>query len=113
MINVVDESGVASQLTAKDYYNQVGGRDGLLGEYVYNATNITLRELSIGYVLPSLSNIFDSVKLSLIANNLFFIFKDAPFDPSIASSTGPGLQGVDIFGQPTTRSIGLNINVNF
>ena len=54
MINVVDESGVASQLTAKDYYNQVGGRDGLLGEYVYNATNITLRELSIGYVLPSL-----------------------------------------------------------
>jgi len=24
-----------------------------------------------------------------------------------------GLQGVDIYGQPSTRSIGLNINVNF
>ena len=86
----------------------------MLGEYVYNATNITLRELSIGYVLPSLSNeSLNLLELSLIANNLFFIFKDAPFDPNIASSTGTGLQGVDIFGQPTTRSIGLNINVNF
>jgi hypothetical protein len=53
------------------------------------------------------------MRLSVIANNLFFIYKDAPFDPNIASSTGIGLQGVDIYGQPSTRSIGLNINVNF
>jgi len=53
------------------------------------------------------------MRLSLIANNLFFIYKEAPFDPNIASSTGNGLQGVDIYGQPSTRSVGLNINVNF
>jgi hypothetical protein len=72
-----------------------------------------LRELSFGWTLPTFSNYFDSIKLSLIANNLFFIYKEAPFDPNIASSTGIGLQGVDIYGQPSTRSLGLSINVNF
>ena len=113
MINVVDQNGIESQLTTKNYYNQIGGRDGLLGEYVYDATNISLRELSIGYTFPEIHHSFESIKLSLIGNNLFFIYKDAPFDPNIASSTGTGLQGVDIFGQPSTRSIGLNININF
>lgn len=113
MINVVTTGGTSAQMTAQDYYTKTGGRAGLLGEYVYDATNVSLRELSISYTLPKVSDFFESIKLSLIANNLFFIYKDAPFDPNIASSTGIGLQGVDIYGQPSTRSIGLNINVNF
>jgi hypothetical protein len=100
-------------MTAQDYYTKTGGRAGLLGEYVYDATNVSLRELSLGWTLPTVSNYFESIKVSLIANNLFFIYKEAPFDPNIASSTGIGLQGVDIYGQPSTRSLGLSINVNF
>lgn len=113
MINVVTTTGAPAQMTAQDYYTKTGGRAGLLGEYVYDATNISLRELAIAYTLPNPGKFFESVRLSLIANNLFFIHKDAPFDPNIAASTGIGLQGVDIYGQPSTRSIGLNINVNF
>ncbi|AUC13883.1 hypothetical protein BTO06_01365 [Tenacibaculum sp. SZ-18] len=112
-INVVDENGVASQITAQEYYNAIGGRDGMLGEYVYDATNVSLRELSIGYKLPIKSDFFESIRLSLIANNLFFLYKEAPFDPNITASTGLGLQGVDIFNQPSTRSLGLNVNINF
>jgi len=113
MINVVDSNGAGKQMSAQDYYLKTGGRAGLLGEYVYSATNVSLREVSLGYNVQSKNSIFDSMRLSLIANNLFFIYKDAPFDPNIASSTGIGLQGVDIYGQPSTRSIGLNINVKF
>ena len=113
MIDVVDTNGAEKQMTAQDYYLKTGGRAGLLGEYVYDATNISLRELSIGYNLNFEDKFINNLKLSLIANNLFFIYKDAPFDPNIASSTGIGLQGVDIYGQPSTRSIGLNININF
>ncbi|MGY0426162.1 MAG: SusC/RagA family TonB-linked outer membrane protein, partial [Polaribacter sp.] len=113
MINVVDTNGNPEQPTAQKYYTKVAGRAGLLGEYVYDATNITLREISLGYKLPVLSKFFESMKVSLIANNLFFLYKKAPFDPNIASSTGIGLQGVDVYGQPSTRSIGLNININF
>lgn len=113
MINVVDESGTPSQITAQAYYNKIGGRAGVLGEYVYDATNVSLREVAIGYKLPVKSNLFESIKLSLIANNLFFLYKEAPFDPNIAASTGLGLQGVDIYNQPSTRSIGFNVNINF
>ncbi|MFT4848627.1 MAG: TonB-linked SusC/RagA family outer membrane protein [Sediminicola sp.] len=113
MIDVVDTNGNSLQMTAQDYYTKTGGRAGLLGEYVYDATNVSLRELSVGWTIPTVTDYFDSLTLSLIANNLLFIYKDAPFDPNIASSTGIGLQGVDIYGQPSTRSIGLSINVNF
>ena len=113
MINVVDINGAAKQMSAQDYYLKTGGRAGLLGEYVYDATNVSLREVSLGYNLKFQKSFVDNMRLSVIANNLFFIYKDAPFDPNIASSTGIGLQGVDIYGQPSTRSIGLNINVNF
>ncbi|WP_194767682.1 SusC/RagA family TonB-linked outer membrane protein [Tamlana sp. I1] len=113
MVNVVDQNGVDAQITAQDYYNAVGGRAGMLGEYVYDATNVSLRELSVGYKLQLQDSAIENVNFSLIANNLFFFYKKAPFDPNITSSTGMGLQGVDIYNQPSTRSIGLNININF
>jgi len=103
-----------STMDAKLYYTQVGGRAGITGEYVYDATNVSVRELSIGYNFSAKKLPFiQTASVSLIARNLFFIYKDAPFDPNIALSTGEGLQGVDIYGLPSTRSIGLNLNVTF
>lgn len=115
-INAVRASdGVAvTSMDAKSYYTQVGGRAGITGEYVYSATNVSLREVSIGYNFNRKAIPFvNTASISLIARNLFFIYKDAPFDPNIALSTGQGLQGVDIYGSPSTRSIGLNLNVTF
>ncbi|MDR7372259.1 SusC/RagA family TonB-linked outer membrane protein [Flavobacterium aquidurense] len=101
-------------MDAKSYYTQVGGRAGITGEYVYSATNVSVREVSIGYNFnPKTIPFINTASVSLIARNLFFIYKDAPFDPNIALSTGQGLQGVDIYGLPSTRSIGLNLNVTF
>ncbi|MFB3388271.1 SusC/RagA family TonB-linked outer membrane protein [Flavobacterium sp. LAR06] len=103
-----------STMDAQLYYTQVGGRAGITGEYVYDATNVSVRELSLGYNFSTKKLPFiQSASVSLIARNLFFIYKDAPFDPNIALSTGEGLQGVDIYGLPSTRSIGLNLNVTF
>jgi len=113
MVDVVDTDGNSLQMTAQDYYLKTGGRAGMLGEYVYDATNVSLREFSVGYNLNFKESVVKNLRLSLIANNLFFFYKNAPFDPNIAASTGNGLQGVDIYGQPSTRSVGLNLNVNF
>jgi TonB-linked SusC/RagA family outer membrane protein len=115
-VNAVRASdGVAvTNIPAQSYYSQVGGRAGITGEYIYNATNVSVREVSIGYNFnPKALPFIQSASISLIARNLFFIYKDAPFDPNIALSTGQGLQGVDIYGLPSTRSIGLNLNVTF
>lgn len=114
-INAVMPDGTpVTTMDAKQYYKTVGGRDGITGEYVYKATNVSVREVSIGYTFnPKKLPVFQTASISLIARNLFFIYKDAPFDPNIALSTGEGLQGVDIYGLPSTRSIGLNLNVTF
>ena len=45
MIDVVTTTGSATQMSAQDYFTETGGRAGLLGEYVYSATNVSLREV--------------------------------------------------------------------
>lgn len=115
-INAVYPNGNAysGKYPAESYYKQVGGRAGATGEYVYDATNVSLREVSVGYTFNTKKIPFlQSASLSLIARNLGFIYKDAPFDPNISLSTGEGLQGIDVYGMPSTRSIGLNLNVTF
>jgi hypothetical protein len=101
-------------MDAEKYYKAVGGIDKATGEYMYSATNVNVREVAIGYTFKTKSIPFiQSANLSLIARNLFFIYKDAPFDPNVSLSSGETLQGVDLFGMPSTRSIGLNLNVTF
>jgi hypothetical protein len=53
------------------------------------------------------------VRLSLIAGNLLYLSKKAPYDPEITMSTGNGMSGVDVFSQPTTRNIGAQLNISF
>lgn len=101
----------------EQFYNLVGGRDGITEYYVYDATNIRLRELAIGYSLPSKVLIRQSfikgLDVSLVGRNLFFLMNNAPYDPDATLSVGNDLQGVDVFGMPTTRSLGFNIKLKF
>jgi outer membrane receptor protein involved in Fe transport len=101
-------------ITPKNYYSVVGGANGDLSEYVYNATNVRLQELSVGYTLPR--KWFDnkmSIKLSLVGRNLWMIYNKAPFDPESTGSTGTYMQGMDYFMQPSLRNYGFNVNIQF
>lgn len=100
-------------IPAETFYTAVGGRAGISEYYMYDATNIRLRELSVGYKLPSKSKIIKDMRLSLVARNLFFIKKEAPYDPELSMSTGNGLQGIDVFSLPATRSMGLSFRCSF
>ena len=99
------------------FYTIVGGRDGITENYIYDATNIRLRELSLGYTLPAKLfvhvPVIKGADISLIGRNLFFFKNDAPYDPDGTLSVGNGLQGIDVFGMPSTRSFGFNVKVNF
>ena len=100
-----------SKIPAEAFYTTVGGRAGITEYYMYKADNIRLQELAIGYHL-NVKNIFiKDVQLTLVGKNLFFFSKKAPFDPETSMSTGNGLQGVDVFGLPPVRSIGLNLKM--
>ncbi|MDR0938050.1 MAG: SusC/RagA family TonB-linked outer membrane protein [Mediterranea sp.] len=99
------------------FYNVVGGRDGVTEHYIYDATNIRLRELSLGYTFPKklLANtkVIKGASLSLVGRNLFFLTNKAPYDPDGTLSVGNGLQGIHAFGMPSSRSFGFNLKVNF
>ena len=102
---------------AQKYYTTVGSTSYNTAydnsQYVYNATNFRLRELSLGYTFRNLLGTGNHLTLSLIGRNLFFFYKDAPMDPDVSIGTGNGMQGIDIFSLPTSRSFGLNIKLNF
>ena len=82
-----------------------------------SATYIRLRELSLGYTFPKRllekTKVFQDVQLSFVGRNLFFFHKSAPFDPDAVLSTGNDNQGIDVFGMPTTRSLGFNVKFTF
>lgn len=99
------------------YSNIVGGRNGVTEYYMYDATNIRLRELSLSYQFPKAwmekSGFIKDIQVSFVGRNLFFLYKDAPFDPDAVLSTGNENQGIDVFGMPTTRSLGFNLKFTF
>lgn len=112
--NGTDITGTYSgKLPAELFYTSVGGRAGITEYYMYDATTIRWRELSLGYRLPVKSKFIKSASLSLIGRNLFFFYKKAPFDPEISMSTGNGVQGIDVAGLPSTRSLGLSLRCSF
>lgn len=104
-----------TKVDAKAYYDNISGRNGVASQYTYSATNIRLREVSLGYTLPGrlFDNKVKNISIAVLARNLFFIKNNAPFDPDAALSTANGFQGIDIFNLPTIRSVGFKISAQF
>ncbi|WP_255412698.1 SusC/RagA family TonB-linked outer membrane protein [Elizabethkingia sp. YR214] len=113
--NAVYENGTSytGKTNAQEYYTKVGGRDPLTEAYMYSATTIRLRQASASYTFKLNSKYLEDATLSLIGTNLFFFYKKAPFDPEQVSGVNPGGVGIDIYGLPLTRSIGLSVKLNF
>lgn len=102
-------------IDAQTYYTNQGGRAGILGQYVYSATNIRLQEFSFGYTIPGavFHNSIKGITITAVGRNLFFFTNKAPFDPQLGYSTDNGSQGFDMFNLPTVRSLGINLSAQF
>jgi outer membrane receptor protein involved in Fe transport len=104
-------------INPRNYWQFVGGRGNPVGEqWVYDATNIRLRQATLNYKLPAslfTKSFIQSINVSLYGRNLFFFKNDAPFDPEVSLNSVLGGQGIDFYSLPTTRSYGFNVNVNF
>jgi TonB-linked SusC/RagA family outer membrane protein len=103
-----------TSISAQDYW---GAASAVGSEYVYDQSNARLRELSLSYRFPR--SILDktfikSASISFTGRNLFFLWKKVDnFDPESSYSTNNFSQGVLFYALPTTRSVGLSLNVNF
>ncbi len=111
-----DNGGIpvnTGMISAENYYSVVGGDNPIWSEYIYSATNVRLQEAHISYTLPRSIVGKMGVTLGLTASNLFMIYNKAPFDPESTASTGTYYQGFDYFMQPSLRSLGFSVKVNF
>jgi TonB-linked SusC/RagA family outer membrane protein len=103
-----------SSITGQQYWQSYSG---IAENYIYDQTNIRLREFSLSYNLPSklIQNAgLNSASIGLIGRNLFFFYKKADdIDPEATLGTALSAQGISLNNVPTIRSVGLNINLKF
>ena len=85
-------------------------------ENIYSSDYMRLRQLSIGYNVPSSmleGSFISDANVSLIGRNLFLLSNSSEnIDPESSYSAGNAV-GLERAGMPVPRTIGLNINLKF
>jgi TonB-linked SusC/RagA family outer membrane protein len=101
---------------AQDYWQGLANNN-IAEAFIYDASFIKLREVSLGYTFPQSilgkQRFVKGLNVSLIARNLWTILKYTDnIDPETSINNTNG-QGLELNGYPATRSIGLNVNIKF
>jgi len=103
-----------SRITAQQYWGSVSG---IGSEYVYDQTNVRLREASLIWNVPNAflgEGFVKSASVGVVARNLFFLYKEVDnFDPELSYSTSSFSQGILYNPLPSSRSLGFNVNLKF
>jgi len=98
-------------VNSQAYWSVVGG---INEASIRDASFVRLRELSLGYSLPSSmlqKTLFKSIRISLVGSNLWLISSHSEgIDPE-SSYTTSNAQGLELGSVPATRSYGFNINI--
>lgn len=98
------------EVPARNYYEAIGAAQ---YDCIYDATNLRIRELSLGYTFYNLFGPSKNLSVSAIARNLGFIYKKSPVDPDISVTAANAAGGIESFSLPTTRSFGINLKMTF
>lgn len=103
-------------ITSQQFYETVGGAEGVAEEFTYDGTYVKMREMSLGWTLPAQwikKTPLKGVKFSVVGRDLFFFKKNTPGNPEGAFSRSDYAQAFEISSMPPTRSFGFNLNVKF
>jgi TonB-linked SusC/RagA family outer membrane protein len=117
IMNGVQADGTVNtvRVSAVNYGTQ-GYRYNPNSRFVYDASYIKLRELSLTYNIPAKSlakSFLTGANFSLVGSNLWIIKKNLPYaDPESGLSSG-NLQGYQCGVLPTTKIMGFNIELKF
>jgi TonB-linked SusC/RagA family outer membrane protein len=99
-------------MTAEQYWSKLATID---SEWVYDKSEMNLRELTLGYSLPSsvLKNTrIKGASLSLVGRNLATFGSKLNGVPPFAYTTS-NQQGAEAFSSPRTATLGFNLKVQF
>lgn len=104
--------------TAMDTYNNATGSvKAPSAHFIYDASYIKLREVSLTYSFPKVSLLdkikVEAMKLSLVGSNLWIIHKNLPFSDPEANLSSGNVQGYQEGVLPSTQNLGLNLQIQF
>jgi hypothetical protein len=101
---------------AGDDYRPLGYATQPNKAFVYDASYVKLREVVLTYSLPDKvlsKTAIKGLSFSLVGSNLWIIMKNLPYaDPESSQSSG-NVQGWQSGVMPSTRNIGLTVNLQF
>lgn len=106
-------------VTHQNYWERIGstGNYGLPEVFTYDATNIRLRNITLGYTFnrAMLKKMpFQRLNLSATCNNVWMIHYNLPgIDPESVSATNTNATGFENGAAPTSRSFTFNVTVGF
>lgn len=120
VIRQSDGSYVQNQtpVTLQKYYQALGtGRAGISEAYIYDATNIRLRNVSLTYSFPSSllkKTPIQRLKLGVSVNNVWMIKSNLNgIDPESVYATSTNATGMENASAPTSRTYLFNVTLGF
>ena len=109
-----------NKVTTQQDWNAVAGTGNMgIGEAnIYSASNIRLRNVSLGYNVPSSilakTNFIQSLKAGFTVTNVFMIHSNMNgIDPESVFATSTNATGFEYAGIPTTRSFVFTVSIGF
>lgn len=120
VFNGVDEvTGLpnAVAVSGENLFKMIGGENAVAEEFIYDASYIKLKELSVSYSFPNkmLKKTFlNSLRLSLVGRNLCYFLKHTPgTSPEGGYDTTMFSQAIDFTSVPYSRTFGFSMNIGF
>ena len=100
------------EISANNYYGSL-----LAEDFIYDASFIKLKELSLGYSFPKSmlkKTPLTSLSVSFVARNLAYLMKHTPgTSPEGGYDTTMFSQAIDFMAVPYTRTFGFSVNLGF
>jgi hypothetical protein len=100
------------EVSPQDFFASMFGHG---AAFVYDASFVKLREVSLGYSLPQSligKTPFSNITLSLVGRNLALLYRKVPhIDPEAAVSGSGNIQGYEGGALPSLRSYGVSLTL--
>ena len=105
---------VSTNVTAEDYWGRISG---VTERFVYDASYVKLREMTLSYQFPESligGTVVQQAAIALTGRNLLSLYDNVPnVDPESTYSQSAGQQGIEYFGVPVRRTLGIKLNARF
>jgi len=109
----VKEDGTKNDIYT-DAYTAFGYNHDPNAGYIYDASYVKLREMSLSYKIPfKKDGFFTNANVGLVGSNLWIIHKNIPYSDPEAGSGAGNVQGVQVGVMPTVRTFGFNLTLQF